>query len=128
VRAKIKNQMKNMMYLIYAVILLQKCGKEITVENMRKVLDAAHASYNLNEVQKVVDSMQELSIASLIERFETKSHALLTEKTSNLVLSQESLQKDFIINTTPDPNVEAGLASLFGDEIAEDSKKILNSK
>jgi len=70
------------MHLIYAVILLRKANKPITVSNIVMILDVAQISYDKQTVSVLVSSFSKLDdIDTLITKYETQfQHICIFQK------------------------------------------------
>ena len=56
------------MEIIYAALLLNKCGKEINQKNLTNILKAAEVPYEIETVIKVVDGLQGVDIKEVLSR------------------------------------------------------------
>ncbi len=62
-----KVRRKNKMELVYAALLLHKSGKEITEENLKKVIEAAGATVDEAKVKTLIASLKGVDIEKELE-------------------------------------------------------------
>lgn len=55
------------MHYIYAVLLLHKAGKEITEENLKKVIEAAGVAVDESRIKTVVASLKGIDIEKALQ-------------------------------------------------------------
>lgn len=94
------------MEYIYAALLLHKLGKEVSEENLRKVVSATGETVDESKVKVLVASLNGVDIAEQLKN----ASVVATASSSNVTEApKEEKQKE-------EPKAEAaeGLASLFG--------------
>jgi len=94
------------MEYIYAALLLHKLGKEVSEENLKKVVSATGESVDESKIKVLVASLSGMDIA---EQLKNASIVAAAPSSSNAAETHEEKQKE-------EPKAEAaeGLASLFG--------------
>jgi large subunit ribosomal protein L12 len=94
------------MEYIYAALLLHKVGKEVSEENLKKVISATGANVDEAKVKVLVTSLKDVNID---EKLANASIASAPAATSTQAEAPKEEKKE-------EPRAEAaeGLASLFG--------------
>ncbi len=98
-----KNKMKN----IYAALLLHKLGKEVTEENVKKVVAAAGGDVDESEIKSLVASLKNVEIDKELE-----SASLVSSAPASAVAPIEAKKEE-----KKEEKHEAaaeGLSALFG--------------
>lgn len=95
------------MEYIYAALLLHKLGKEVSEENLKKVISAAGETVDESKIKVLVASLNGVDIAEQLKNASVVAAA--PSSSSAAEAPKEEKQKE-------EPKAEAaeGLASLFG--------------
>ena len=96
------------MKYIYAALLLHEAGKEITEENLRKVLEGAGIDADETKIKALLASLEGVDIKKVLE--EAKSIPV----TSPAAVSDNSEKKKEEKKEEPKAEAAEGLSSLFG--------------
>ena len=103
-----------MMY-IYAGLLLHKAGKEITEENVKKVLEATGAKVDEARVKALIASLEGVNIDEAIEKaaipIAPVAQAPATEANAEGKTDEKKSQEE---EKKSEEKAAAGLGSLFG--------------
>ncbi len=99
------------MEYVYAALLLHSAGKEITEDNMKKVLEAAGIEVDEARIKVLVDALKEVNIDEAIQNaavpIATAPAPTAEEKKEEKKEEKEEEEKKEEVST-------AGLAALFG--------------
>ncbi|MAG20531.1 50S ribosomal protein P1 [archaeon] len=101
------------MEYIYASLILNKIGKEITEENVKKVVEAAGASVDDNKVKMVVAALKDVNIAEVIKNAAVPV-ASASESGSDEKKEEKKEEKNEEEEKKKEEQASAGLGSLFG--------------
>jgi len=91
------------MKYIYASILLHLCGKKVDVEGIKKILDAAGATYDELTIHSVVKMYEGKDIGKIIEKYTIKT--LPIAKSEPIKVEPIKVESDM------------GIMALFGDNL-----------
>jgi large subunit ribosomal protein L12 len=102
---KFKNKQGEKMEYIYGALLLHKLGKEVSEENLKKVISATGAEADESKIKVLVTSLKDVNIEEQLASASIAAPASASEK-------EESAEEE----KKEEPKAEAaeGLASLFG--------------
>lgn len=89
---------------VYAALLLHEAKKEITEENIKKVLDAAQAQVDENKVKALVASLKNVNIDEALKQAATMPVAEVKEEKKEEAKEEEKKEEEAV----------AGLSALFG--------------
>ena len=92
------------MEYIYAALLLNKVGKPITEENIKKILEAAGAQVNESRVKALVAALEGVNINEVI----SQAAPVATAPAQTTAPKKEEPKK------VSEAEAAAGLSSLFG--------------
>ncbi|MEM5820883.1 MAG: 50S ribosomal protein P1 [Candidatus Aenigmatarchaeota archaeon] len=102
------------MEYIYAALLLHSAKKEITEENVRKVLEAAGVNVDEARVKSLVESLKGIDIDKVLESATVVSAPVATVQTTQQETKKEEDKKKEEESKKAEEQATAGLAALFG--------------
>lgn len=95
------------MELIYASMLLHKLGKPITEDSVKKVIEAAGGTVNVNQIKALIAALQGVNIEEAIKKAAVPVAAPTTEKKEAKVEEKKE-------EKVSEEKAAAGLSALFG--------------
>lgn len=101
------------MEYIYAALLLHSAKKEITEENLKKVLSAAGVEINEAKVKSLVESIKGINIDEVLSSASIQT-APISLQTTTQQPKQEEKKEEKKEEKASDEQAVAGLAALFG--------------
>ncbi|MEM5881899.1 MAG: 50S ribosomal protein P1 [Candidatus Aenigmatarchaeota archaeon] len=100
------------MEYIYAALLLHSAKKEITEENLKKVLSAAGVEINEAKVKSLVESIKGINIDEVLSSASIQTAPISLQTTQQPKQEEEKEEKKE--EKASDEQAVAGLAALFG--------------
>lgn len=97
------------MEYIYAALLLHKAGKEISAENLNKVMDAAGAKVDEAKAKVVAEALKGVNIEDAM-----KQAAVATVAAPSAQAEAKAEKKEEKKDEKSEEAAAAGLANLFG--------------
>ncbi|MBU1203936.1 MAG: 50S ribosomal protein P1 [Nanoarchaeota archaeon] len=98
------------MELIYATLLLHKAGKEVSEENIKKILNAAGVTKDEGQIKALVSALKDMNIEEAIKEASVLTVAA-PAATAEKPESKKEAEKE---QGKPAEAAAAGLSSLFG--------------
>ncbi|MBL7148313.1 MAG: 50S ribosomal protein P1 [Nanoarchaeota archaeon] len=95
------------MEYVYVVLLLNKCGKEVNEENIKKVLSAADVKVDEAKVKALVSALKDINIEETIKEAAVVPTATVEKKEEKKEEKPKEEKKDA-------EAAASGLGSLFG--------------
>jgi len=102
------------MELIYASLLLHDAGKEITEENVKKVMDAAGAKADAAMIKALVSNLKEVNIEEAIKNAAVMSAAPAAAPAGEAAGEEKKEEADEKTDEKKQEEAAAGLSNLFG--------------
>ncbi len=105
------------MEYVYASLLLHKAGKEITEENLKKVLEAAGVQVDDVQLKAVVASLKEVDIDEAIKTAAVPVAAAPAQQPAGGeagAAAEEEKKEEEKKEEVSEEEIEEGLSSLFG--------------
>ena len=93
----------------YAALLLHKVGKDITAENLTKVIEATGATVDESKIKVLVASLKGVDIADKLA-----NASIAAAPAAGSAPAQEAPKEEEKKKEEPKQESAAGLASLFG--------------
>lgn len=95
------------MELIYAAMLLHKLGKPVTEDSVKKVIEAAGGTVNVNQIKALIAALQGVNIEEAIKKAAVPVAAPVIEKKEAKVEEKKE-------EKVSEEKAAAGLSALFG--------------
>lgn len=108
-----KKKRSEIMELIYASLLLHDAGKDITEENVKKVMEAAGAKADAAMIKALVSNMKEVNIEEAIKNTAVTA-APAAAPAGEAKEEKKEEKKDEKSDEQKEEEAAAGLSSLFG--------------
>jgi len=105
------------MEYVYAALLLHSAGKEITEENLKKVLEAAGVEPDVARIKALVSALKEINIDEAIEQavaVPAAPAAAAAAPQAEQAAEEKKEEKKEEEEAKKEEEAAAGLASLFG--------------
>ncbi len=103
-----------MMY-IYAALLLHEAGKDITEENLKKVLEAAGVQVDEAKVKAISEALKEVNIEEVIKEAQTAQVvAPAPAQPKEEEKKEEKKEEEKKEEGPSEEEISAGLSALFG--------------
>ena len=99
------------MEYVYAALLLHKAGKEVTEENLRKVLEAAGVEVDEARVKALVAALEGVNIDEAMEKAVTVPAAPAAQPQAEESAKEEKKEEK---EEKKEEEAVAGLGALFG--------------